>query len=160
MIDSLLLLTVVRPAQLTQRFVGELSPFAWFGLQLVAIGITMLYVVGCHARWGCTLGKVMCGLRVAALDGSIPPPLKNAFLRFVPVLILGNLDLLIATFGAPSWSFDIFSREQWHINIWQTIALVWVCLDTFAALLTGARRSLHDIIGGTVVTRKPNQKAP
>jgi hypothetical protein len=50
LIDSFLLLIVVRRAQLTQRFVGELSPLAWFGLQLAAIVITAVYVVGCHTR--------------------------------------------------------------------------------------------------------------
>src|SRR5947209_5727743 len=103
LIDSFLLLILVRPAQLTQYFVGELSLLVWFGLQLVAIAIKTFYVVGCHARWGCTLGKLMCGLRVAALNGSIPPPLKNAFLRFAPALVLGNLDLVVATFGPASW---------------------------------------------------------
>jgi len=154
LIDSLLLLILVRPAQITQRFVGDLSPLTWFGLQLVAIAITTLYVVGCHARWGCTLGKLMCGLRVASLNGSIPPALKNAFLRFAPVMVLGNLDLVFATFAPASWRTDLFSREEWHINLWQTAALAWVCLDTLAALFTGARRSIHDFIGCTQVVRK------
>jgi hypothetical protein len=99
----------------------------------------------------------MCGLRVATSAGSIPPPLKNAFLRAVPVLVIGNLDLIVATFGPPSWRDYIFSRGRWHANIWQAMALVWVCADIFAALLTGARGSLHDMIASTVVTPRPNQ---
>jgi uncharacterized RDD family membrane protein YckC len=152
--DSLLILIFIRPAQLTQRFVGELHPLTWFGLQLVAIVITAFYVVGSHARWGCTLGKAMCGLRVAALDVSIPPALKNAFFRAVPVVVIGNLDLIVATFGPDSWRADLFSRGRWHANLWQMFALLWICLDIGAALLTGARRSLHDMIGSTLVTRK------
>lgn len=142
--DSFLLLLIVRPAEFTQRIVGELSLLEWFGLQLVAIVIMALYVIGSHARWGCTLGKAICGLRVAALDGSIPPPLKNAFLRAVPVLVIGNLDLFVGTFGPDSWRADLFSRGRWHANIWQMLALLWVCNDIAAALLTGARRSLHE----------------
>ena len=150
-IDSFLLLLVVRPAQLTRYFLGDLNPPAWFGLQLVAITINTFYVVGCHARWGCTLGKLMCGLRVAMLNGSIPPPVKNAFLRFAPILVLGNLDLLVATFGPVSWRTNVLPR----ITIWELIALIWLFLDTLVALFTEARRSLHDLIGGTMVTRRP-----
>jgi uncharacterized RDD family membrane protein YckC len=150
--DCFLVMFFVRPA--TQRIVGELSRLEGFSLQVVAFGIAWLYVIGSHARWGCTLGKAMCGLRVAALDGSIPPPLRNAFLRAVPVLVIGNLDLVVSMFGPESWRADIFSRGRWHANIWQILVLLWVCLDIAGALLTGGRRSLHDMIGRTFVTRK------
>jgi uncharacterized RDD family membrane protein YckC len=152
--DSLLLLFVVRPAEFTQRVVGELGQLEWFALQLVAIGIIAFYIVGSHARWGCTLGKLMCGLRVATVDGHIPPPFTNALLRAVPMLVFGNLDLAIGTFAPASWRADIFSRGQWHMNIWQMMALLWLCADITAALFTGARRSLHDMIGSTIVMRK------
>ena len=159
LIDAVLIFIFIRPAELTQHFVDELSPLTWFALQLVAISIGAFYVVGSHARWGCTLGKRMCGLRVATLAGTIPPPLKNAFLRVVPVLVIGNLDLVVGTFGLPSWRADIFSHGRWHANLWQTMAALWLCLDLFAALFTGARRSLHDMIASTVVTERPTKPA-
>jgi uncharacterized RDD family membrane protein YckC len=154
LIDCFLVFLFVRPAEFTERLVGDLSPLARFGLQLFAICICWFYIVGSHARWGCTLGKLLCGLQVASLDGSIPPPLKNAFLRAVPIMIVGNLDLVIAMFAPRSWRADIFSYGRWHGNVWKTLALLWVACDIFVALVTGAYRSLHDIIGGTLVTKE------
>jgi uncharacterized RDD family membrane protein YckC len=146
------LMLFVRPAH---WIVGELSPLQWFGWGLLAIGIVAFYVVGCHARWGCTFGKLLFGLRVASLDGCIPPPLKSAFLRAVPLLVFGNLDfLLVSTFGPASWSEDICSLGQWHLNICRAIAMLWICADVAGALFTGARRSLHDILGNTIVMRE------
>lgn len=101
--DSFLMLIFVRPAVFTQRIVGQLARIEWLALQLVAISIIALYGVGCHARWGCTLGKSIFGLLVATADGSIPPPLKNAFLRAFPILVIGNLDLAVGTFAPESW---------------------------------------------------------
>lgn len=160
LMDCLLVRFFVRPTAafilivITHRIVGELGRLGEFSLLVVTIGIGWWYVIGSHAGWGCTLGKAMCGLHVAALDGSIPPPLRNAFLRAVPMLIIGNLDLVVSMFGPESWRADIFSREGWHANIWQILILLWVCLDIAGALLTGGRRSLHDMIGRTFVTRE------
>jgi len=81
----------------------------------------------------------------------------NAFLRAVPVLVVGNLNLVVSTFAPESWTADIFSRGRWHANIWQVIGLLWICLDIMGALLTGARRSLHDMLGSTLVMPRPNQ---
>jgi uncharacterized RDD family membrane protein YckC len=154
LIDSFLIFLFVRPVEFTELIVGDLSPLARFGLQLSAIGICWFYIVGSHARWGCTLGKLLCGLQVASLDGSTPPPLKNAFLRAVPIMIVGNLDLVMAMFARRSWRADIFSYGRWHGNLSQTLALLWVVSDIFVALVTGGYRSLHDIIGGTLVTKE------
>ena len=160
LMDCLLVRFFVRPTAafilivITHRIVGELGRLGEFSLLVVTIGIGWWYVIGSHAGWGCTLGKAMCGLHVAALDGSIPPPLRNAFLRAVPMLIIGNLDLVVSMFGPESWRADIFSREGWHANIWQILILLGVCLDIAGALLTGGRRSLHDMIGRTFVTRE------
>ncbi len=160
LIDCSLVFLLVRPAEFTERLVGDLSPLARFGLQLLAPCICWFYIVGSHARWGCTFGKFMCGLQVASLDGSIPPPLKNAFLRAVPLIIVGSLDLVIAMFAPRSWRADIFSSWGWHGNIWITLALLWVACDIFVALVTGAYRSLHDIIGGTLVIREGQVRRP
>jgi uncharacterized RDD family membrane protein YckC len=155
LIDSMLMLIFVRPAPLVGAVVGELSPAAYFWLELLAVLIVAVYIVGSHARWGYTLGKLMLGLRVATVDGVTPPPLKNAFLRWLPLLILGNLPMLVGHFAPPNWSQDVFSQGRWHANVWQLVVLGWLLADVVAALLTHARRSLHDFVAHTVVTRAP-----
>ena len=149
------MLIFVRPATYAQRFLGELSELSYFAFQLLAVVVTAVYIVGSHSRWGCTLGKRVFRLYVVTLDGTMPPPLMNAFVRWLPMLVVGNLPLIASVFAPPSWTYDIFSRGKWHFNVWQTLALLWVLADIVAALLTDSRRSLHDLLAHTVVTPRP-----
>lgn len=154
--DSMLVLIFIRPAAWAEHAFGDLDALTYVALQFFATAITTAYIVGFHARWGCTLGKRFFGLRVTAVDGTIPPPLRNAFLRWLPILILGHLLPVVGAFALPNWSEDIYSRGRWHANAWQTVAALWLMADFVAALLTRGRRSLHDMLAGTTVTEKPN----
>jgi uncharacterized RDD family membrane protein YckC len=153
--DSFLVLIFVRPVTFAQHLFGDLSDVSYLALQLLATVITAVYIVGFHARWGWTIGKLVVGLRVATLDGIMPPPLKNAFIRWLPMLVAGNLPWVISVLAPPSWSYDIYSHGKWHANAWQTIALLWVLADIVGALLSRSRRSLHDMLAHTVVTERP-----
>ena len=52
LIDCFLVFLFVRPAEFTERLVGDLSPLDRFGLQLSAICICWFYIVGSHATLG------------------------------------------------------------------------------------------------------------
>jgi RDD family len=152
LIDSVLVFVFVRPELLARAFTGELSSTFYFALEVVAVLLTGMYVVGSHALWGCTVGKAIVGLRVATAEEVSPPPLYNAFLRWIPLLVVGNLPLVAAFIAPPTWSQDLFAEGRWRINLWRLLALAWVLADIAGALSTRGRRSLHDLIGETVVT--------
>lgn len=65
-----------------------------------------------NARWGRTLGKKLCGLRVLSMEEQEPPGYGRALLRWLvygvlAALLIGVVNLLWALFDKP-W------RQCWH----------------------------------------------
>src|SRR5258707_12389037 len=81
LIDSVILRVLIRPERVVSGWGGG----------LLAILLGAIYFVGCHGRWGRTPGKRMLGLRVATIQGFSPPPFRPPLIRFLPILIIGNL---------------------------------------------------------------------
>ncbi len=65
------------------------SIFALFGLyMLVSIGVPVFYFTFFHGRWGATVGKMACGLRVVTAEGE-PITYMRAFGRFWAFMLSG-----------------------------------------------------------------------
>ena len=63
--------------------------FAFFGLYMfVALGVPVLYFTFFHGRWGATVGKMACGLRVVTAEGE-PITYMRAFGRFWAFMLSG-----------------------------------------------------------------------
>jgi uncharacterized RDD family membrane protein YckC len=63
--------------------------FAIFGLyMLVSIGVPVFYFTFFHGRWGATVGKMACGLRVVTAEGE-PITYMRAFGRFWAFMLSG-----------------------------------------------------------------------
>jgi uncharacterized RDD family membrane protein YckC len=81
--------------------------FAIFGLYMVfAIGVPVFYYTFFHGRWGATVGKMACGLRVVTAEGE-PITYMRAFGRFWGFM----LSRLILDIGCIMAAFDDEKRS-------------------------------------------------
>ncbi len=75
------------------------SIFALFGIStFIGLGVPVLYYTIFHGRWGATVGKMACGLKVVTAEGE-PITYMRAFGRFW-AFILSGLILYIGYFMA------------------------------------------------------------
>jgi uncharacterized RDD family membrane protein YckC len=114
------------------------------------------YSIVMHWRFGATLGKMALGIRVLDL-GETPLSLRQALTRDAINIALGAYSdvtqlALIASgqpLPGPTGGMDP--------STWAILAVLG--LEIVTALLNQKRRSLHDLIAGTVVVR-PSSRAP
>jgi uncharacterized RDD family membrane protein YckC len=138
----------------------------------VAIAATLLvtiafigYRVYCHAVWGQTVGKRVTKLRVQRLTGE-PIGWRESWLRsaveiaFTGLTLVAQLIALAAIPEAEYAGLDMMQRESnlqvytpgWAGHI-MTLSGVWYIASLITLLVNDQRRTLHDFIAGTVVTR-------
>jgi len=119
-----------------------------------------IYFVG---RWGQTVGKMMIGIKVVAVDGS-KVGYTRAFYRHSVDLGFSAVSTaltILALLSVSSGEYDRLSFEgkldllathtpSWNSLIdWLTFA--WIGSELVVLLLNEKRRALHDYIAGTVV---------
>ena len=120
-------------------------------------------------RYGGTPGKLLLGLRIVKVDGTAVE-YKEAFLRHVPLLMLGSL----VSFAFVMASLNITDAEYFELD-WQKRHLrlteltpnwykpvlivqnIWVWSEFLVMMTNKKRRALHDFLAGTVVI---STKAP
>jgi uncharacterized RDD family membrane protein YckC len=149
LIDSFLVRVLIRPEAFLAAWYGSLSKTGYSIAASFGLLLTTVYVVGCHKRWGCTIGKKILSLRVATADGISPPPFGPAFFRFAPLLVIGAISLT-----ADYLSFlrmQLIDSGRWQLQLWQLLVLMWFVAEVIVALSTAGARSLHDLIASTVV---------
>lgn len=162
LVDTIVVFVILIPQQMLYH--SGFSSFGWLALiDLLRPAIVGYYIVGSHCCWGRTLGKRLFRLRVATVGGFSPPPLRAALLRFSPMLLYGFTAWLIAWFFPSLWRYGAIQVGRESIFWWQISALIWIVSDASYGLIGEGYRSLHDLIGGTVVTdesaRKTNSSA-
>lgn len=143
---------------------SSLSDWRWLAASQVAAGVSLVYAIILHARWGQTVGKMATGVRVVAAkgEGRISP--LQACLRETP-----NIVIFVVSFGL-LWNFlskDLseivwrtpdnqvhFDREAViAVGLATSISFAWTGLEALTMLTNRRRRALHDFIAGTVVVR-------
>jgi uncharacterized RDD family membrane protein YckC len=102
-------------------------------IYLLIVGVDFLYNVVLVARTGGQPGKLMVGLRIVRADGA-PLDLRTAFMRWLPVFVLGLL-AIVPIVGL------VASLARFTLLV---VNLVLVCSD-------GRRQSLFDKLAGTYV---------
>lgn len=150
LIDNVFVRLVLSPEIVLAAFFGVLSDVWYTVAASFGLFLTAVYIVGCHSRWGCTIGKKVVGLRVATTSGISPPPFGPAFVRFVPLLVIGLISL--AADHLSFLSALLIDSGRWQLSLWQLFALAWIVADVVVALSTAGTRSLHDLLARTVVT--------
>lgn len=135
-------------------------------VSVVAIDLlSEAYTIGCHARWGQTIGKMAVGIRVAQLDGA-PITARHALLRNsveIALILIGlpSMAHVLLTWSAPEWTGMAY-LEQHELVVDRdplsdyafTLVTVWQASEFLVMLFNERRRALHDFIAGTVVVRR------
>lgn len=129
---------------------------------LPGILFSLFYGVYLVRRFGGTPGKLIVGVRIRKVSGE-PVGYREAFLRYLPDLILGTLasiTVIIALFHMSdaeyhSLSFMARSKRIVELTPWYTplqiVQNIWVWGELIVLLTNRKRRALHDFIAGTVV---------
>lgn len=122
-------------------------------------------------KFGGTPGKILLGLKITNLDGTAVDR-KTAFKRYSVQLILTTLNLIAILFAtlkltdAEYNSLSYFDRSAVllkHMPDWAKFVSrasdFWGSGELIVVLLNEKRRSLHDLIAGTVVVQKSEAKS-
>jgi uncharacterized RDD family membrane protein YckC len=120
----------------------------------------LVYSIWMHARFGQTLGKMIC--KVVVLDVSEGPlTLKQAALRDIFGLITVPI-LLAVEIPQTIHGIDVSTQPELSPLMWVILSssLVWFLIEIFTMLTNTKRRALHDYIAGTVVIRKASMSSP
>jgi uncharacterized RDD family membrane protein YckC len=110
------------------------------------------YLVIGHGKFGYTLGKNICNLRLLDVSENSPIGIRRAFLResvWVLLSILALVDFIVRTRNIEFISTS--ERDQTVILDW--ISLGWLALEFLTMLSNNKRRALHDYIAKSVVIR-------
>lgn len=146
---------------------------AWRVSPLVALVATLVldvssqaYVIGCHARWGQTIGKMVLGIRVVQLDGAPITPrhalLRNAVEIGLVLIGIPSMAYVLLTWNGPEWTtIPDLDRHRLVVdrdplsNYAFGLVTLWQASEFVVLLFNAKRRALHDFIAGTVVVRSP-----
>jgi uncharacterized RDD family membrane protein YckC len=121
----------------------------------------LVYKPFMEARFGATLGKMICKLRVTDREGR-NLNLMRAYLRFTPFLLLMALGVAnnFWVFSQPEFQEEttflemarFLQRSPFHIL---TTIFSWVViLECLAAAFTERGRAVHDMLAGSYCVRK------
>lgn len=158
--DALFLGVIIRP-QLLIGFPTDPPRLIDAASELIRLLLVAAYFVGCHARWGRTLGKMVFGLRVMTIDGFSPPPWRAAFRRYAPLLTFNLVLFVVDWFILPNWRIGVMTVDRTEVSFWRLALYAWILAECMAAIRTNGYRSIHDLIGRTAVTdERARRKAP
>lgn len=135
------------------------TAFAWLLLQdagfslnlasaLVYALMPLSYSVFMHGRFGQTLGKFICGVKVLTVSG--------ARISYEHAIRRDILPFLLLPVGLWTITYFAIYREYPQSTIYplaQQIGLFWGLLELVTMLFNEQRRALHDYIAKTVVVR-------
>lgn len=129
----------------------------------VGLNALLVYMV---VRYGGTPGKIAMGLRVAMTDGS-SATLRAATLRISVDGLLVVLQLILVWWGTlqiPNHEYVTLSLVERGMRInaatgsfadlCSSAQVAWGVAELFSLLFSERRRSVHDLIAGTVVVHR------
>lgn len=107
------------------------------------------YFIVLHWLYGQTLGKRMLGLSVVDNDSNDELSFKQAFVRYLPNIILSVIGLMFI-FEYDVYGEIIVSSTFW---IYISVTMAWQIAELICMYINKDNRSLHDLIAGTVVIK-------
>ena len=134
--------------------------------------LSLFYSVYLVKRFGGTPGKLILGLRIVKKDG-LPVGYREAFLRFLPELLLGEaafVALILSTLRISdseylSLAFAPRSKRLaelapgWYSPV-HALQMAWVWSEFIVLLTNEKRRALQDYLAGTMVIVKQPTPEP
>lgn len=145
------------------HFIDGISiPAAMIGAVLSGL-LYSAYSIGCHYKFGATLGKMAAGIKVTQPNGD-NIGLHHAVMRSSVDLMFGvvtiYMQLLVLSQVDPAIYLNAGLMEKgqhmmqfypaWH-NILNVVSITWVLSEFVVLLFNERKRALHDFIAGTVV---------
>jgi len=121
-----------------------------------------IYSIVLHTKYGQTVGKMVCKVRVVDWKTEGPIHFHQALLRdAVPLIMLGALfgyqslrvitgKVTVGRLVQPEKLHDFSNMSPW---LFFGIPMIWFVLEIVTMLTNDQRRALHDFIAGTVVVR-------
>jgi uncharacterized RDD family membrane protein YckC len=121
-----------------------------------------IYSIALHTKYGQTVGKMVCKVRVVDCKTEGPIDFSQALLRdALPLIMLGILlvyqslrvitgKVTVGRLAQPEELQDIGNISPW---LFLGIPMIWFVLEIVTMLTNERRRALHDFIAGTVVVR-------
>jgi uncharacterized RDD family membrane protein YckC len=127
-------------------------------LMVIQQSAWLFYTIGMHAKYGQTVGKMVCKVKVVDFATEGPISLRQAVLRegipaVASLALLGYEIYLVAVSGRslPIKDGNIVANGPfWGAAM---IPLAWFLAEVLTMLSNEKRRALHDMIAGTVVIR-------
>lgn len=134
-------------------------PTYWTALILIVQNLAWLtYTVLMHAKFGQTIGKKMCGVKVVDFRTEGRISFRQALIREgIPILLsLGLLGYEISIMVAEKRADIVVSDlAKLGSTFWFLLMLpsFWFGAEVVTMLFSAKRRALHDYLAGTVVVR-------
>ena len=130
----------------------ELPSVLVFLLSVIVVTIGYVYNIYFHGKYGQTIGKMACKVKVVNASTEEAISFKHALLRdSIPLF------LTLTLFAINPYSpFAPLEQRQESIdsNYWITkIPMIWFWAEVITMLTNDRRRAIHDFIAGTVVIR-------
>jgi uncharacterized RDD family membrane protein YckC len=128
-------------------------------LMVIQQSAWLIYTIGMHAKYGQTLGKMACRVRVVDFKTERPITLRQAVLREgIPVIaslaVFGYEIYSVIVSGVPlqvdAGGKVVLNGAFWGLTM---IPVLWFLAEVLTMLTNDKRRALHDVIAGTVVIR-------
>jgi uncharacterized RDD family membrane protein YckC len=146
---------VFMPLFVAETVLDEQSPShgLFVFISVSATIVWHVYYVYLHGRYGQTLGKIVAKIKVVAADET-PIGYRTAFIRevlYLPVSLAFTIQDVLRVDVSDEAAIQS-GLASW-IDIVIYVNLVILAADILVALTNDKRRSLHDMIAGTVVVR-------
>ena len=136
------------------------SPGLGLSLSLVSNVLSVIYTVWLHARYGQTVGKMVCKVQVVDHLTEAPISLRQAILcECIPLIAnLGTLGYLFYLIGSGALTGEAWKHPERVVNLFlfgvlSMAPLLWFVVEVVTMFSNDKRRALHDLIAGTVVVR-------
>jgi len=146
-IDSVILWPLISLLPLLLGALLDTSLNVAWGMSLFIWTIQFGYIIYFNGRYGGTVGKLKCNLRILDHKTEQPITFKQAFLRdSIPVALA--LAFFVIYLSEPTEE-----KDARLILVLSGIYMLWFLAEILTMLTNSKRRALHDFIAGTVVVR-------
>lgn len=131
--------------------------FGFFFWAIIYSLLGVVYYVYMHAKFGQTIGKWICKVKVLDHDSEDKISTKQAVLRDIVPVVLIPYSIYVYSASYSAWLTDA-TIEQNTLDLFLAFALgMWGLLEIISMLTNEKRRAIHDFIANTVVVRVPGK---
>ncbi len=152
---------VMAPFGLLGKIIFGAVPAKWMLLSTAVIyfGVYPIYSVCLHAMFGKTLGKFVTNIVVLDVSEARLPSFWQAARRDCGVILFqlfhfGNFFRTVLFVGYVSTMGHAGAPAGWLGDAFEWVIEAWYAVELATMFFSSKRRSLHDLIAGTVVVRE------